>query len=88
MSSGKTIEDPEMAKWISDVLSEGRSNRFLLIGDRTGGSSVIISDWRWWADNERVLNDYCDLHGIAIEGMLLKFPSDKVMTLFMLRWGN
>jgi hypothetical protein len=88
MTSGKTIIDPEMAKWVNDIDSEGRGNKFLFIEDRNHGQTVIITDWRWWADNDALMRDYCAKHDIRVEGMILKFPSPKVMTLFMLRWGN
>jgi hypothetical protein len=88
MTSGKTIIDPEMTKWVNDVASEGRGNKFLFIEDRNHGHSVIISDWRWWADNAEIMTEYCKQHDIVVQGMILKFPDPKVMTMFMLRWGN
>jgi len=48
--------------------------------------AVILGDWRFWADHERELAEWCQANGAHWQGMTVRM-SEEVLTLFTLRWA-
>jgi hypothetical protein len=50
---------------------------------------LLISDYRFWIDNEEQIFDWCTESRIQciLTGMILEFESQEEKMMFMLRWG-
>lgn len=48
--------------------------------------SVILSDYVYWTEHEQELDDFCTHYGCVQQGLVIEFPTERVLTLFMLRY--
>lgn len=71
---------------IMDAVETKRSQKFITLGDNT----MVINDWRWWIENESMLDDWMDANIAkgrhAREGMIIDFDSSEDFLLFLLTW--
>lgn len=82
------MTDAHIRKFLNDVATEGRQDRFIDAPPVMGRDCLIIADFSWWVDNEtEVLAWIARYGGIEQEGMLLWVSEPRVKTLFLLRWG-
>lgn len=49
-------------------------------------TTVILSDYQYWAQRERELDDWCRDHGVTRQGMTLVLDDD-TLVLFFLKWS-
>jgi len=83
------MTDTHIRKFLNDVTTEGRQNRFIDSPAVMGRDCLIIADFSWWVENEsQVLAWIARYGGIEQEGMLLWVDDQRVKTLFLLRWGQ
>ena len=47
---------------------------------------VWVTSWTWYKKNEHEIDTWLDAHGCDMPGMIIKFPSEEALTLFLLRW--
>lgn len=48
--------------------------------------SVILSDYVYWTEHEQELEDFCTQYNCVQQGLLVEFPTEHALTLFMLRY--
>jgi hypothetical protein len=55
---------------------------------RLGQPMLLISDYRFWIDNEEDIFDWCTESRVqcTLTGMILEFESQEDKMMFMLRW--
>lgn len=78
-----------------DILEEWKHKRFIVADDsvrdqfedRSSGHLIILTDFKFWADNIDDLVDWCEQYKVVGEGMSLTIPDDKLLTHFILRWS-
>lgn len=63
--------------------------RFFIVSDVLTDETkmVILTDFRYWADNEDSLRDWCAENNTQFAGMTLVFPDGLALTAFLLRWS-
>ena len=47
---------------------------------------VWVTNYTWYAENELKFDAWLRTHKCAMPGMIIKFPSEETLTLFLLRW--
>lgn len=48
---------------------------------------VMLADYTYFADLESDLDCWCSDNGAVRSGMIIDFPSEAVLSLFVLRWS-
>ncbi len=48
--------------------------------------SVMLTDLVYFADQEQELDQWCQDNGAVRSGMVIDFPSEAVLSLFVIRW--
>ena len=56
------------------------------LADKYIKKCLMLTDYHWYCDNEKPFEDWLRIHGCAMPGMIIKFPDEQTMTLFLLRW--
>lgn len=71
-----------------DIFAEWRGKRFIVLEYSLFNRwSVILTDYKFWADELEALYDWCDDYGATAGGMVVEFPDQQTLTLFALRWA-
>lgn len=52
----------------------------------TDDTTVILSDYKYWAEREQDLDQWCRDHGVNRRGMSIDMDGD-TLVLFYLRWS-
>lgn len=62
--------------------------RFIVVPDVLTDNSnmVILTDFRYWAENEDSLRNWCAENNTQFAGMTLLFPDKPTLTAFCLKW--
>jgi len=47
---------------------------------------VWVTNYTWYNENDDEISAWVDAHECVMPGMIIKFPSDEALTLFLLRW--
>lgn len=47
---------------------------------------VILTDYKYWTDNEDTLRAWCKDNHSDFVGMTVTFPNQQTLTAFLLRW--
>jgi hypothetical protein len=47
---------------------------------------VWVTNYTWYNENEYEIDRWLLKHGCIMPGMIIKFPSEEALTLFLLRW--
>lgn len=71
---------------MSDILDKKFAVTENSVTDLPGEILVMLLDWRYWANNEGILDQWCTENGCSRRGMLIGLPDRKTLTLFTLRW--
>ena len=48
---------------------------------------VILTDYRFWAENEPELTNWCEERNVSFKGMIITFSDKMTLTEFVLRWA-
>lgn len=76
----------------TDILADWKSNKFILVPPLLMPDGldinylVILTDINYWANCEDDLRTWCIEHECLVEGMTINFPTEEMLTLFVLRW--
>ena len=54
--------------------------------DRYIPRCVWVTNYTWYAEIELEIDAWLRTHKCAMPGMIIKFPSEETLTLFLLRW--
>lgn len=49
--------------------------------------SVMLADLIYFGDREQELDQWCQDNGAVRSGMIIDFPSEAVLSLFIMRWS-
>jgi len=47
---------------------------------------VWVTNYIWYNENEHEIGAWVKTHKCFMPGMIIKFPSEEALTLFVLRW--
>lgn len=63
--------------------------RFFIVPDVLTDETnmVILTDFRYWADNEDSLRNWCAENNTQFVGMTVIFPDERTLTAFCLKWS-
>ena len=50
------------------------------------GTTALIEDYMFYADNEQVIDKWLEDHGCERHGMVIQLVNEKIKMLFILRW--
>jgi hypothetical protein len=72
-----------------DIFASWKQNRFViaptdLVDD--GAIVIILSDYKFWADNAEKLDTWCSSRDAEWQGMTVVLHNEKILTEFILRW--
>lgn len=74
-----------------DILADWKKNRFILaenyLHDFKDQHLVILTDFGYWTESLDKLQEWCNNNNCKQEGMTVRIPDDKTLTLFMLKWS-
>jgi hypothetical protein len=48
--------------------------------------TAIIADYKYYADNESVIDEWLENYNSERTGMVIKFDSEHTKMMFMMRW--
>ncbi len=48
---------------------------------------IFLSDYKFWAERENELREWCKKHACVFKGMTVQFFDDNTLTLFVLAWS-
>lgn len=51
-----------------------------------GGFLVVLSDYKYWAQNFDELTDYCRERRLEQDGLIVVLPDEAEVLLFKIRW--
>jgi hypothetical protein len=51
------------------------------------GLYAIITDYKFYADNEKEIDSWLNSHNSSREGMVVQFIDEQTKTMFLLKWG-
>jgi hypothetical protein len=51
------------------------------------GLYAIITDYKFYADNEKEIDSWLHSHNCSREGMVVQFIDEQTKTMFLLRWA-
>lgn len=79
---------------MTDIMQDYKNKRFVVVpnyishglSEPVYGHLVVLSDLGYWSDNIDTLIAWCAEHGCMHRGMTVDVPTDKLLTLFCLRW--
>jgi hypothetical protein len=73
-----------------DVFVDWKDRRFIRVDfellDRPD-IMVVLTDVSFWSSNYEELKDWCDEYDCEIQGMTVKFNSEKSLIMFCLKWS-
>jgi hypothetical protein len=78
-----------------DIFADWKKQRFI-VGDGyakqyldlfPNGHLIILTDFKFWTEYLEDLEEWCEQYGVKHSGMTLEIPSDKLLTMFSLRWA-
>jgi hypothetical protein len=76
---------------MEDIFAEWKLRKFIIaesyMFDDPNSTTVILTDISFWAQNIDELIKWCSTNGGTLSGMTVKFQSEAVLTLFLLRWS-
>lgn len=49
--------------------------------------SVLLADYIYFGGQEQELDKWCQDNGAVRSGMIIDFPSEAVLSLFVMRWA-
>lgn len=49
--------------------------------------SVMLADFGYFSQRETELDQWCQDNGAVRSGMIIDFPSEAVLSLFIIRWA-
>jgi len=74
----------------SDILADWKRNRFIVAGvdlhDFKNEHIVVLTDFAYWTLELDNLVEWCNNNNCTQEGMTVRIPNDRALTLFILRW--
>lgn len=47
---------------------------------------VWVTNYTWYNENDHKISAWLDAHECVMPSMIIKFPSEEALTLFLLRW--
>jgi hypothetical protein len=76
---------------MTDIFEEWRHQRFIIAPSELLDKDerlVILTDYKFWADNIDAFADWCDARDTVIsEGMTVLFADDITLMEFVLKWS-
>ena len=48
---------------------------------------IFLTDYKFWADHEQELFEWCKTHGCTFTGMTVGIPDEQTLSLFVLKWS-
>jgi hypothetical protein len=71
-----------------DILAGWRDKRFVVLEYSLFGKwSVVLSDYIFWTQENDTLVEWCTDNGADMSGMVVEFPDEQTLLLFVLRWS-
>ena len=74
-----------------DIFASWRANKFIvadpLLHECTNEHLIVLTDFAFWTLEIDNLIEWCKEHNCTQEGMTVRIPKDKTLTLFALRWA-
>jgi hypothetical protein len=71
-----------------DIFASWKNNKFVSIDHSLFGRwSIILTDFNYWTEHTDELVEWCTVYGADTSGMVIEFPDEQTMTLFVLRWS-
>jgi len=75
---------------MTDIFEDWKKSRFIvapseLIDD--GVNLIVLSDYKYWADNMDTLTAWCKDRNAEIQGMTVAIKDNTTLTEFLLRWS-
>ena len=74
-----------------DILADWKTNRFIVAGQMLHDYDdhiVVLTDISFWTYNLDNLIEWCNNNNCKQEGMTVLIPTDKLLTMFILRWSK
>jgi len=79
-----------MKRISEDIFAEWRKHRFVLVEPDMHeelGHMVILTDFKFWAENISELMSWCNVNGGEVNGSTVLFRREHDLTAFVLRWS-
>lgn len=71
-----------------DIFESWKNNKFVTIDHSLFGRwTIILTDFGYWTENLDELVEWCERYGATTTGMIIEFPDEQTMMLFVLRWS-
>lgn len=72
-----------------DIFESWKKNRFIVADYKEihNGILVVMTDIKYWAENEYDLDLWCREHKCKVKGMTVEIPDEETLLLFTLRWS-
>jgi len=74
-----------------DIFADWKTNRFIVAGQMLheyDDHIVVLSDFAFWTLEIDNLIEWCNNNKCTQEGMTVRIPTDKLLTMFILRWSK
>ena len=75
-----------------DIFADWKTNRFIVaepaLHEFTNEHLVVLSDFAFWTLEIDNLIEWCNNNKCTQEGMTVRIPTDKLLTMFILRWSK
>lgn len=69
----------------AEKLSSKRDyGKYIVIGD----TQVFLADYFFWAENELLLDQWCENNHAVRAGMIITFSDRASQLMFILQWGH
>jgi hypothetical protein len=76
----------------NDILADWKTNRFIVaesvLHDFENEHLIVLSDYKFWTLEIDNLIEWCNNNDCSQEGMTVRIPTDKLLTMFILRWSK
>ena len=74
-----------------DIFADWKTNRFIVAGQMLheyDDHIVVLTDFIFWTYEIDNLIEWCNNNKCTQEGMTVRIPTDKLLTMFILRWSK
>ena len=74
-----------------DIFADWKTNRFIVAGQMLheyDDHIVVLTDISFWTYEIDNLIEWCNNNKCTQEGMTVRIPTDKLLTMFILRWSK
>lgn len=74
----------------TDIFAHWKNTRFVIADFELLGADdllVVLTDYKFWANNIDELLDWSEQYGARVKGMTVEFDNKEQLTMFCLRWA-